>query len=195
MSDDSKSVSSPDSRSTPDQSSAKDSAKKTRFRFVPMRVVNTGLPGRSVHTSKKLRRAELKDECLRLRRMGYSYREIGERVGINDTYASTLVKEEVKSIEKRTRESADMIRAIEVERLDAMLVGLWPAATNGDVRSVDAALKLSERRAKLLGLEVPVEKEPESTLLNAFASRIERAYAHVQVEIGAPTPPPSIESE
>ena len=44
-------------------------------------------------------------------------------------------------------------------RLDGMLEKLWPKARRGEVAAVDRVLKISERRAKLLGIEAPVRIE------------------------------------
>ena len=40
-----------------------------------------------------------------------------------------------------------------------LLAGLWPAAISGDVPSVGMALRVAERRARLLGLDAPTRQE------------------------------------
>ncbi len=47
------------------------------------------------------------------------------------------------------------MRKLENERLDALLLAVWPAAKRGDVASVNAALRIMDRRAKLNGLDRP----------------------------------------
>jgi hypothetical protein len=44
---------------------------------------------------------------------------------------------------------------LEAERLDALSAALAPAIAKGDPRSIEAAVRISERRAKLLGLDAP----------------------------------------
>jgi hypothetical protein len=50
-------------------------------------------------------------------------------------------------------EAAEEMVALENERLDQYLLALDPALRAGDVKAVGAALKISERRSKLLGLD------------------------------------------
>ena len=42
---------------------------------------------------------------------------------------------------------------LEVTRLDALQAAVWDDAMTGDVRAVEAALKLVQARSKLLGLD------------------------------------------
>jgi hypothetical protein len=44
------------------------------------------------------------------------------------------------------------LRALEVARLDALQVALWPKIEAGDVQAISAALRIIETRARLLGL-------------------------------------------
>jgi hypothetical protein len=53
-------------------------------------------------------------------------------------------------------------------RLDAMLAGLWDAATSGDGRAVAAVLNIEERRAAVLA-----QREPEpGTAVDEFTRRL-----------------------
>ena len=51
-------------------------------------------------------------------------------------------------------ESAVLLRAVELERLDALQLRLWPGANRGHLRSIDGVLAIMNRRARLLGLSV-----------------------------------------
>lgn len=55
------------------------------------------------------------------------------------------------------RESLVEIVDLENQRLDELLAAVWPRAMKGDVRSVEAALKIGERRAKMLGLDEAIK--------------------------------------
>ena len=48
-----------------------------------------------------------------------------------------------------------MLRELEVQRLDAMLGAVWDNVLQGDAGAVSTALKISERRSRLLGLDAP----------------------------------------
>ncbi|MER6860724.1 hypothetical protein, partial [Streptomyces pilosus] len=48
----------------------------------------------------------------------------------------------------------------EGDRLDALLLAHWGAATSGeDPKAADLVLKIMDRRAKLMGLDMPVRAE------------------------------------
>ena len=53
------------------------------------------------------------------------------------------------------RPAVSMLRELEVQRLDAMLYAVWNDAQQGDAGAVSTALKISERRSRLLGLDAP----------------------------------------
>jgi len=67
--------------------------------------------------------------------------------------------------------------ALELERLDVMLLALWRRVQNGDERAIDRALKIEERRAKLLGLDAPIRA--------VTLEDIEREIARLETEITA----------
>jgi hypothetical protein len=52
---------------------------------------------------------------------------------------------------------------MELERLDAMTSGLWPGIQEGSAANVSAGVRVSERRAKLLGLDAPIASKTEVT--------------------------------
>jgi hypothetical protein len=57
--------------------------------------------------------------------------------------------------------------ALELDRLDVMLAGLWPQAAAGEVSAVDRVLKIGERRDKLLGLHLEASR---AAFLNGAAA-------------------------
>lgn len=118
------------------------------------------------------RRAEL----IRLRREGVSF---GDQRILDLGYSSrqAAAKDLIRALEShRDDEAAEasVYRQQENERLDALLAAVWPQATEErpvygkdgeflgnavDMRAVDTALKLMDRRAKLNGLDMPVKTE------------------------------------
>ena len=65
----------------------------------------------------------------------------------------------MSALKQTLQEPADELRKLELERLDKLLLGVWPQAVRGNQGSVDRALRIMERRAKLLGLDAPVKSE------------------------------------
>lgn len=94
---------------------------------------------------------------MRLRIQGFSFREIALRLGYNSPQASfDAVK---RALEKTLREPANELRSLESERLDEMFQRAYLMALSGDLQAMQTAMKVMERRAKLLGLDAPVKTE------------------------------------
>jgi len=103
--------------------------------------------------------AERRVRSFDLRKAGASYRAIGRALGISECQAHRDVHVTLDALANEERESAQHIRELELERLDSMLRALWPAVTRGDTSSISTALRVAERRARLLGLDAPVKQE------------------------------------
>lgn len=107
-------------------------------------------------TSKRiLRGREREEEALSLRLAGLTYRVIGEQMGISESGAYKAVVRALKRLNERVTENAEEVRRMELERLDKMLRGLWPAALRGNQGAVDRVLRVMQRRAMYLGLDAP----------------------------------------
>jgi hypothetical protein len=95
--------------------------------------------------------AEKRSRAVELRKAGATFEQIAEQVGYSDrANAHHAVMQAIRDL---PRENAEEALAVELERCDALLVGLWPKARRGDEKAVHAALRVMERRAKLLGLD------------------------------------------
>jgi hypothetical protein len=70
-----------------------------------------------------------------------------------DWHKSTVSRAINKAMTEIIQEPAELIVTQELERLDAMLEGLWPRATAGNVRAVEGVLQIMNRRARYLGLD------------------------------------------
>jgi len=51
------------------------------------------------------------------------------------------------------KENAEQLRRLELERLDVFFEGVYPKAIEGDLRAIDIAVRIMQRRSKLLGLD------------------------------------------
>lgn len=119
------------------------------------------------------------NEAVKLRLTGLSLAEIAERLG----YASAGGAHHAinHALKKTLQEPADTLRKLECERLDALLLGLWPAAVAGDRRAVETILNLMSRRARLLGLDMPTTvamTNPDGSPLSGM-----RALSDAQLEV------------
>jgi DNA-binding CsgD family transcriptional regulator len=100
--------------------------------------------------SNKIERATRRAEAYALRRAGVDTATIAARLGVHPTTVNAWIREALRAIPK---EEADDLRALELERLDAIMVPQMRAALAGDGFAVDRVLKIMERRARLLGLD------------------------------------------
>src|SRR5215211_7434864 len=104
-------------------------------------------------SGKRLAAAERQAKALALRKGGVTYEQIADAVGYAS--ASGAHKAVLSALRRMVAEPAEELRQLELTRLDALLVALWPAASRGTLGAVDRVLKVMERRAAYLGLDAP----------------------------------------
>jgi hypothetical protein len=98
-----------------------------------------------------------------LRKSGCPYREIARLLGVNVHTAYSDVAAELCALRDETIDHAQELRSLELQRLDAMHMGLWPQIRAGNPPAVTAGIRVSERRSRLLGLDAPVASTTELT--------------------------------
>ncbi|MFD5899154.1 hypothetical protein [Streptomyces sp. NPDC060366] len=119
--------------------------------------------------------AKRRAELIRLRRQGIRFED--ERIqSLGYTSRQSASKDFIRALEERRDDQAaeaSIYRQEENERLDALLEAIWPRATEPtpvykdgeevgaeiDLKAVDTVLKLMDRRAKLMGLDMPQRTE------------------------------------
>ena len=117
------------------------------------------MPTESKTSPRKMRAKEREVEALNLRKSGATYDQIGKALGITTQGAYRAIIRSLNRLNEQNRESADELRRLEVERLDRMLAAIWGQVLNGNQGAVDRAIKIGERRAKLLGLDAPTRAD------------------------------------
>jgi hypothetical protein len=98
-------------------------------------------------------------QSLELRKAGASYRHIAAELGISLHTAFADVNAELQELRVHTQQDAKDVRELELQRCDAMTQGLWSDVAKGDSKAVMAAVRVSERRARLLGLDAATKSE------------------------------------
>lgn len=68
-----------------------------------------------------------------------------------------------RAIQRTMQQPADELRTAELDRLDRLQLAAWPNAMRGDNKSILTIVRLMERRAKLLGLDMPLKIEQDVT--------------------------------
>ncbi len=102
---------------------------------------------------------EREAKAFSLRKGGKSYTAIARTLRISPQAAHKLVSAVFQRFTDELGETVAVVRQLELERLDQMLLGIWPAVRKGDLPSIDRALKISERRPKILGIDLPIARE------------------------------------
>lgn len=105
-----------------------------------------------------------KEEMLQRRNMAIDLRRAGITL---DVIAARLNYPNVQAVQRDIdllissvlKTPQDEMRGLEALRLDYMTMVLWPEARKGINRAIDQLLKVMERRAKLFGLDAPVQVE------------------------------------
>lgn len=107
-------------------------------------------------------------QALRLRARGHDYETIGEVLGIDTKSARALVE---RAMERLPVEAGLEARRLEMVRLDELMLPFYEKALEGHGPSFDRVMLAMERRAKLLGLDVPEERD-YSILKTQFFDRL-----------------------
>jgi hypothetical protein len=102
---------------------------------------------------------------LELRKAGASYREISEQVHASLRTVWRDVRVELRKLAEETRDTTEVFRAMEMQRLDRLQLSYWPNAVGftdkdgkphpASVKAAEIVLRIMEQRAKLLGLNAP----------------------------------------
>ena len=107
--------------------------------------------------TKRIESMEKQAKALTLRKAGVSVVAIAEMLGWNSHQAASKA---ISAALKRTiQEPADELRTLELARLDDMLKAIAPHVSAGNLTAIDRALKIQERRARLLGLDAPAKQD------------------------------------
>jgi hypothetical protein len=131
------------------------------------------------------------NQALDLRLKGYSYDDIAEKMKMTDIGIYTMIMRVLARMEENLKEKIPQVRQQELLRCDQMLKALEKGVKRGETKSIQTALKVSERRARLLGLDAPVKLNPvdeqgNTMSLTAFRAIVLAAEVTVDVLDGVP---------
>lgn len=113
--------------------------------------------GVSKTSAGSMNKAEATLEAVRLRKAGFTQREIAKQIGLSPGYVNKLLKAALEDFQTRTTSETEDLRALEVARMDQALRGIWPAVIKGNLGAVDRLLKISDQRCRLFGLYAPAK--------------------------------------
>jgi len=152
-------------------------------------------------TPPKIRAIDRTSKAIQMRREGASYEAIGKALGMSTSGAWRATQTALHMIVKETAETAEVVRGVELMRLDVMVKAIWPKVIDGDENAIKCALKITELRAKLLGLYAPTQTKVEletkprvhpphvQAIIDMFAGMSEEEYKEFVAEGNCVTTP------
>lgn len=114
-------------------------------------------------TGEKENVADRRRNVLAKRKEGKSVRQIAAELSVPRATVGDDLKKVMDELATETRADAEASRALELERLDDMYMALTKKIAQGDYQAIDRAIRISQRRAALLGLD---QTSPQSINLN-----------------------------
>ncbi len=97
--------------------------------------------------------------ALDLRISGLSFRAIADKLGVSHVQIYRDIENELERLAELRADKAETLRELELQRLDKIINSLDSWVASGNVGAVNAWIKASERRAKLLGLDAPTQHQ------------------------------------
>ena len=94
---------------------------------------------------------ERRNKAIKLAASGKDYTQIAAELGYSRR--SVARKAVVGALRARTVEAVGQLRQLEVGCLDGLQAAVWADALAGDIKAVDAVLRIVQARVKLLGLD------------------------------------------
>ncbi len=119
-------------------------------------------------TTARAAQARMREtKAMELRLSGASFAAIGNALGITEEGARKAVLRALQRSAKQRESAADVLRPLEMARLDALQLALWKRAREGHEGAVDRVLRIMAHRAQLAGLSAPTHTKVE--VVDAFA--------------------------
>ena len=115
-------------------------------------------PGRCATDAKTLEIEERRGKVYELRHAGWSIPKIAKEIGVAISTVHGDLVAVLDRMTAETNETANQARTIDLQRLDAAQMALWPSVEAGETAAIDTYLRLQARRSKLLGLDAPEQQ-------------------------------------
>lgn len=121
-------------------------------------MVLNPLPSR-LREARKNRAADRRAKVWQLRIAGATIHQIAQELGVSDTTIEHDIRLTVKQLTEQRLDAAEDWRQLHLQRMEALLLGVWQQARAGDPAAMKAALDVMNRQAQLLGLDAPKRTE------------------------------------
>lgn len=135
---------------------------------------------RNQHTSntqQQVTLAERRAKALQLKVAGATYDAIARTLGY--AHRGNAQRDIQAALAAITKEPAEALKKLELERCDEMLLAIWPRVRKGDFGAIDRALRIMERRARYEGLDAPTRQTITVITEDMVDNEIRRLEAEV----------------
>jgi|TARA_R100001086_G_scaffold236136_1_gene159428 transposase-like protein len=99
---------------------------------------------------------------MRYRRQGMTVSEIAESLDSSASAISSALETAYRAL--HVEDEAAVARQMDLERLDELHQSYWDPAKDGDIKAAEFILKTMDRRAKMLGIDAPIETKTDGNL-------------------------------
>lgn len=98
---------------------------------------------------------EIEPQVIELRRAGMTFADIAATLKVSPEMARNSFRSGLKRIALEA--GVEELRNIESDRLDRLQRAAWAKALQGDLPAIHTVLRIMERRARLFGLDAPIQ--------------------------------------
>ena len=143
-------------------------------------------PVESRTSPRRLKASERQHQALELRMAGVTFAVIASRLGWKTAYGAQCAVE--AALKKGFKDAVQNERILDLERLDRLMLVVWPGAQQKDLDHWDRAMRVLERRAKMLGLDAQVV--PSSAAQQAqLQSQSQDQHVNILIQVPGATKP------
>lgn len=128
----------------------------------------------------KVYRHARRAEAVTLAMAGLTYEQIGEQLDISASAAWSLVQ---RTIAETRNYAVDHLRSLENARLDRATTAIWNKVLDGDLKAVDAYLRIADRRAKLNGLDAPTKVQMAVSVRQEMEDKLSELVNVIEAEV------------
>jgi predicted transcriptional regulator len=143
--------------------------------------------------STKLIAAENRLQAMELRKSGLTLEAISYELGVSTTMVHKYLTKALAELAGRNMDEAEEFRALQVSRLEGLLVPAYTAALEGDLNAVEKARKVIDSLSDLMGCKAP-QKVAQATInlsesynhLEMTEEEIDQRLAELEVKLARP---------
>lgn len=130
------------------------------------------------------RQAERRAQVMRLRLAGLPFDQIGAQLDppVSMQRAYQLYRDALARV---VREPTEDVLTADLERLDLLWRAMLTRAAAGSARHAEIALRVLERRARMLGLDAPTKTEAKVTFTAEEVDQLDREIEQLLAAAGA----------